>query len=138
MKCSRRRRAARSVDNSFLGALQAGPYKRGGPKRPGSSPHVRGSDSQTLTSPKSQNDSAPNAKVLSSPQADKEQKFYFEDLQAELQHGCAFRLRQAGDVSAVIEMPGGFLLYVAKERTAETLSVPCSPFPNGATSNGSR
>jgi hypothetical protein len=65
----------------------------------------------------------PNAKVLSSPQADKEQKFYFEDLPAELQNVLRVQLRQAGDVSAVIEMPGGFVLYVAKERTAETLSV---------------
>lgn len=34
-------------------------------------------------------------------------------------------LRDARDVSAVIETPGGFLLYVAKEKTDTALSVAC-------------
>jgi hypothetical protein len=38
-------------------------------------------------------------------------------------------LRQPGDVSAVIEMPGGFLLYLAREKTAETLSVATLSLP---------
>src|SRR5260221_9009219 len=60
----------------------------------------------------------PNAQVISSPQAGdaKEPKFYFEDLPAELQNVLRVQLRRRGDVSAVIEMPGGFLLCVAKER----------------------
>jgi hypothetical protein len=66
-----------------------------------------------------------NAQILSSPNAGdrKEQKFYFDDLPQELQKVLRVQLHQAGDVSAVIEMPGGFLLYLAKEKTAETLSV---------------
>ena len=41
----------------------------------------------------------------------------------ELEHVLRVQLRQAGDVSAVIETPGGFLLYLAKEKAFETLSV---------------
>ena len=33
------------------------------------------------------------------------------------------QLRRPGDVSAVIETPGGFLLYVTKEKTDAVLSV---------------
>jgi hypothetical protein len=66
----------------------------------------------------------PNAQVLSSPHAGgKDQKFYFEDLPGELQNVLRVQLRQSGDVSAVIETPGGFLLYVAKEKTDTVLSV---------------
>lgn len=71
----------------------------------------------------------PNAQVLSSPQADQDRKFYFEDLPVELQNVLRVQLRQAGDVSAVIETPGGFLLYVCKARTAETLSVAALSLP---------
>lgn len=46
----------------------------------------------------------------------KETKFYFADLPGELQKVLRVQLRQPGDVSAVIETPGGFLLYVAKEK----------------------
>ena len=67
----------------------------------------------------------PNAQVLSSPHIGegKERKFYFADLPGELQHVLRVQLRQVGDVSAVIETPGGFLLYVTKERTDAVLSV---------------
>lgn len=66
-----------------------------------------------------------NAQILSSTHAGdgKERKFYFHDLPGELQNVLRVQLRQPGDVSAVIEMPGGFLLYLAKEKTSETLSV---------------
>ena len=65
----------------------------------------------------------PNAQRLSSPQADRKRaKSYFEDLPEELQNVLRVQLRQAGDVSAVIELPGGFLLYLAKEKAAATLS----------------
>jgi hypothetical protein len=64
----------------------------------------------------------PNAQVLSAPPADgQERKLYFEDLPAELQNVLRVQLRRAGDVSAVIETPGGFLLYVAKEKTDAVL-----------------
>ena len=66
----------------------------------------------------------PNAQVLSSPHAGgKDQKSYFDELPAELQNVLRTQLHQPGDVSAVIEVPGGFLLYVAKEKTEAVLSV---------------
>jgi len=67
----------------------------------------------------------PNALILSSPHPGegKEQKFYFEDLPGELQNVLHVQLRRAGDVSAVIETPGGFLLYVANAQTDVVLSV---------------
>jgi hypothetical protein len=72
----------------------------------------------------------PNAQILSSPHSgDKERKFYFEDLPGELQNVLRVQLRQPGDVSAVIEMPGGFLLYVCKEKTSETLAVAALSLP---------
>jgi len=67
----------------------------------------------------------PNAQVLSSPHTGegKARNFYFDDLPDELQNVLRVQLRQPGDVSAVIETPGGFLLYVAKEKTDAILSV---------------
>jgi hypothetical protein len=71
-----------------------------------------------------------NAQILSSPQAGgKEAKLYFDDLPGELQNVLRVQLRQTGDVSAVIEMPGGFLLYVAKEKTDARLSVASLSLP---------
>ena len=72
-----------------------------------------------------------NARILSSPHADagNEQKFYFQDLPPELQKVLRVQLRQPGDVSAVIETPGGFLLYLAKEKTREALSVAALSLP---------
>jgi len=40
-----------------------------------------------------------------------------------LQQVLRVQLRQAGDISAVIEMPDAFTLYVATEKTRETLTV---------------
>jgi hypothetical protein len=66
----------------------------------------------------------PNAQVLSSPpRGGEKRKFYFEELPPELQNVLRVQLRQAGDVSAVIETPGGFLLYVTTEKTDAVLSV---------------
>lgn len=62
----------------------------------------------------------PNAQVLL---GNTEQKLYFADLPGPLQQVLGAQLRRAGDVSAVIEMPGGFLVYVATEKTAEHLRV---------------
>jgi len=65
-----------------------------------------------------------NAQILSSPRGGgKDQKFYFEDLPGDLQKVLRVQLRGPGDVSAVIETDGGFLLYVTKERTNAVLSV---------------
>ncbi len=72
------------------------------------------------------------AQVLSSPEkggAEQDRKFYFEDLPAELQNVLRVQLREPGDVSAVIEMPTAFLLYLAKERTEQQLSVAVLTIP---------
>ena len=71
----------------------------------------------------------PDAQIISSPQHEKERKFCFEDLPGELQRVLRVQLRQPGDVSAVIEMPRGFLVYVCKEKTAETLGVATLSLP---------
>jgi hypothetical protein len=65
----------------------------------------------------------PNAQILSAPRGGKDTKFYFADLPPELQNVLRVQLRAAGDVSAVIETPEAFLLYVAKQRTDSVLSV---------------
>jgi hypothetical protein len=71
-----------------------------------------------------------NAQILSSPHASgKEQKFYFEDLPGELQNVLRVQLRQPSDISAVIETPTGFLLYVAREKTPEILSAAILSLP---------
>jgi hypothetical protein len=50
-------------------------------------------------------------------------EFYFDELPRQLQRVLRAQLRQAGDISAVIEMPDAFTLYVAREKTGETLTV---------------
>ena len=49
-------------------------------------------------------------------------KLHFEDLDPELQKVLRVQLQKPGDVSAVIETPGGFLVFLAKEKTAEILT----------------
>ncbi len=72
----------------------------------------------------------PNAQLLSRPgDASAERKSYFEDLPADLQRVLRAQLRRAGDVSAVIETPGGFLLYLARDKTATTLSMAVLSIP---------
>ena len=70
------------------------------------------------------------AQVLGAPEAaggkpgvEREQKFYFEVLDPELQNVLRAQLGQPGDVSAVIETPGAFLVFVAKAKTPAELSV---------------
>jgi len=71
------------------------------------------------------------AQVLSSPEraAPGEEKHYFEDFDPELQKVLRVQLAKAGDVSAVIETPGGFLLFFAEERTAAILRVTSLSLP---------
>ncbi len=54
---------------------------------------------------------------------------YFQDLPQQLQRVLSVQLTKAGDVSAVIETPGGFLLYLLKQRTAATLTVAVAAVP---------
>jgi hypothetical protein len=63
--------------------------------------------------------------VLSAPSREEgeERLFYFEELHPELQKVLTAQLQDSGDVSAVIESPGGFVVYQLKEKTTETLVV---------------
>ncbi len=72
----------------------------------------------------------PGAQIMSTPEsAGMEGKFFFEDLSGDLQKVLRVQLRKPGDISAVIETPGGFLLYVTKERTERELSVAVLSLP---------
>lgn len=72
----------------------------------------------------------PNAQILSSPHAaGEDRKFYFDDIPPELRRVLRVQLHQPGDVSAVIETPGGFLLYLAEAKTPETLVVATLSLP---------
>ena len=73
----------------------------------------------------------PDAQLLAAPPDGdaQEANLYFAELPAELQNVLRVQLRQPGDVSAVIETPGGFLLYLAQERTAAKLSVAAFTLP---------
>ena len=65
------------------------------------------------------------AQVLSSPDQSaggKDEKHYFEDLDPQLQNVLRAQLRQPGEVSAVIETPGAFQIYLARARTEKSLS----------------
>ena len=50
------------------------------------------------------------------------EKLYFEELDPELQKVLRVQLQKPGDVSAVVEMPGGFLVFLTQEKSAGTLS----------------
>ena len=56
-------------------------------------------------------------------------KAYFDDLPAELQQAIRAPLRKPGDVSAVIETPTAFLVFVAKEISNETLNATSLSIP---------
>lgn len=72
----------------------------------------------------------PQAQIISAPRPrDGAPKSYFDDLPLELQNILRVQLRQPGDVSAVIEMPGSFLLFLCKEKTRDVLSVSCLTCP---------
>lgn len=50
-------------------------------------------------------------------------ELYFDELPRQLQQVLRAQLRRAGDISAVIEMPDAFALYVVREKTADALTV---------------
>jgi len=58
-----------------------------------------------------------------------DQPFYFEELPAELKTVLRAQLQKPGDISAVIETPTAFLLFVAKERTPSILSAALFSIP---------
>ena len=64
------------------------------------------------------------AQVLSSPEnprQDKERKLYFEDLPDRLKTLLRTQLRHPGDISAVIETPRAFQIYLTRERSDSQL-----------------
>ena len=70
------------------------------------------------------------APVLSPPsQPSLARPFHFEDLPGDLQKVLGTQLQKPADVSAVIETPGSFLLFLAKERTAASLSAASLTIP---------
>jgi hypothetical protein len=56
-------------------------------------------------------------------------KSWFENLSPELRTVLRVQLQKRGDVSAVIETPNGFLLFVAEERTEKSLSATALSVP---------
>lgn len=63
------------------------------------------------------------AQVLASPDhasPDKEPP-YFEDLEPPLQSVLRAQLQKPGDVSEVVELPGGYAVFLAKEKSIESL-----------------
>jgi hypothetical protein len=64
------------------------------------------------------------AQALTPPErlGSSDNQIWFEDLDAELQEVLRAQLQMPGDVSAVIETPGGFLVFVAQDRNATALS----------------
>ncbi|HEY5913395.1 MAG TPA: hypothetical protein VJA21_22640 [Verrucomicrobiae bacterium] len=72
----------------------------------------------------------PNAQLVSSArEADRDPKYYFDNLPPSLQNVLRAQLRQAGNISAVIETSGAFLLFVAREKSHTTLTVACLAVP---------
>ena len=61
------------------------------------------------------------AKEPAEPLSDPADKAWFEDLSPELRNVLRAQLQRPGDVSAVIETPNGFLLFVARDRTEQSL-----------------
>ncbi len=57
------------------------------------------------------------------------EKHYFEDLDPGLQKVLRVQFQKPGDVSAVVEMSGGFLVFLTKEKSAETLSAASITIP---------
>jgi hypothetical protein len=58
-----------------------------------------------------------------------DRKLYFEDLDLELQNVLRAQLQKPGDVSAVIEIPAGFLVFLAKEKSSSALTASCLTIP---------
>jgi hypothetical protein len=70
----------------------------------------------------------PNAQI-SPDHTPGEHNFYFADLPPDLQQVLQVQLRQPGEVSAVVETPGGFQLFLCKEKTATALTVATLSIP---------
>lgn len=62
------------------------------------------------------------APALETPGSKQDWKLSFDDLAPELRNVLQAQLQRPGNVSAVIETPSGFLVFLVKERTADALS----------------
>jgi hypothetical protein len=69
------------------------------------------------------------AQPLTPPPGERDGKLYFEDLDPELQQVLRVQLNKPGTVSAVLETPRGFLVFLAKEQSAEALSAASLSIP---------
>jgi hypothetical protein len=69
------------------------------------------------------------AEDLNAPAEAGEELHYLADLPSDLQAVLISQLIKAGDISAVIESAGAFQLYLAKNRTATTLSASVLTIP---------
>ena len=56
------------------------------------------------------------------PSSEQDRKVSFDDLNPELRNVLQVQLQRPGNVSAVIETPDKFLVFLVKERTDTTLS----------------
>jgi len=61
--------------------------------------------------------------------APRKEELYFDDLDPELQKVLRVQLQKPGDVSAVIETPGGFLVFQATDKNAVTLTAASLSIP---------
>jgi len=72
----------------------------------------------------------PNTQVVSPPRDPNGKPiFYFDELPPELLQVLSVQLSRCGDLSAVIETPGIFLLYLCTEKTAVNLKVAILSIP---------
>jgi hypothetical protein len=98
---------------------------RAGEKAPASSPFpVAASTSAPVKStggPFTLQASAQLAQGLPQPNTEELQP-YFTDLPLELQQALCAQLRQPGDVSALIDMPSAFVVYVLKRRSGAEMT----------------
>jgi hypothetical protein len=71
------------------------------------------------------------SQIIASPEsaAKERERFYFEDVDPELQKVLGVQLQKPSDVSAVIEMPTVFLLFLCEEKTAQILRVASITIP---------
>jgi len=99
------------------------------PAAPASPPPATGA--KTSSKSYSNEATARLSQTISSPDrtAPEIEKLYFEDLDPELQKVLRIQLQKPGDVSAVIETPGGFLLFLTREKSPENLTVASLSIP---------
>jgi hypothetical protein len=113
-------------------SLAARPDGSGEEARPAApAPPPQAVRTQAAASPYAVESTARLAQTLGSkPDGDAPPRIrYFEEIDPRLRRVLAVQLTAAGDVSAVLELPAGFLVYVATSVTPETLSAAALSIP---------